>query len=29
MKLICKILDEHANTSQVTYMLHHTLPNGQ
>jgi len=23
------ILDEHAKTSHVTYILHHTSPNGQ
>ena len=29
MKHICKMLAEHANTSHVTYILHHVNPNGQ
>lgn len=29
MKHMCMMLAEQANTSHVTYTLHHTTPNGQ
>lgn len=29
MKHICRILEEHANTSHVTYTLHQVTPRGQ